>query len=170
MRTKIENALAQLIGLPLWGAGRVVEMEWFQLGEHRNLTNYDGSYKTAGAWALHIFCAWRIRDPKRIIVASSNCYIGAERVENSDETFDWDVRGANQRDQRTIQFMQDKQDSLIVTGIVADDVGGFCLKLAPNFSLEAFPNSPAVDFECWRLFQPATQSPHFVVTTSGIET
>ena len=169
MKNEVETALRQLIGLPFWGAGRAANMEWFQFGEQHIVATRDGGTKSIGTWALHISCSWRIRDSEKIIVASSDCYARADYLLESREDFNWDVQGANQRDQRMTLFMKSKENSLIVTSVVADHFGGFYLELASGFYLEAFPDVTAGDFEFWRLFQPSTESPHFVITTSGIE-
>ncbi len=169
MKNEVETALGQLIGLPFWGAGRAAALEWFQFGEQRTVTKRYGGTTTVGTWALHISCAWRVRDSEKILVASSDCYMRADHLLEVGDDFDWDVHGANQRDQRMALFMESQENSLVVTNVVADDFGGFCLELAPHFCLEVFPDVAAEDAEYWRLFQPSTESLHFVVTPSGLE-
>ena len=169
MKNEVEIALGRLIGLPLWGAGRAAGMEWFQFGERHIVATRNGGTKIIGTWALHISCPWRIRNSEKIVVASSDCYMRADHLLESLEDFNWDVQGANQRDQRMALFMENKENSLVVANVVADYFGGFCLELASNIYLEAFPHVSTGEFEYWRLFQPSTESPHFVVTSSGLE-
>jgi hypothetical protein len=169
MKNEVETSLRQLIGLPLWGAGRAADLQWFQFGERRDVATRNGGTKSVGTWALHILCAWRIRSADRIVVTSSDCYMRADHLSESTEDFNWDEQGANQRDQRMAIFMADKEDTLIVTDVTADNFGGFCLQLATGFHLEVFPDVSAEDFEFWRLFQPSTESSHFVATSSGLE-
>src|SRR5215475_8435226 len=78
MRNEIESSLQALIGQPLLSAGRAADLEWFQFGKPQTVMNSRGETKTVGEYALHIQCAWRIRDSAGIIVASRDRYEPAE--------------------------------------------------------------------------------------------
>ena len=167
MQTAIEQALSPLVGLPFWGAGRASNMEWLQFGER--VMAQKGEPRCIGTWALHISCAWRIRDFEKIIVASTDYYMRANHVSPLDEDFDWDVQGHNQHDQRIKSFMEGKEDSLIVVKATANSVGDVFINLNEKFFLEIFADVSTGDLEYWRLFNPSLDLPHFVVTTLGIE-
>lgn len=169
MQKDIQEALYPLIGLHLWGSTRACDMASFQFGgPHIIITEYD-QIRTVPTWTLDIQCAWRIRDPNKIIAASADCYIRADHVSESDENFHWDVKGENQRDQRIKEFMESNKNSLKVKNMVANNMRYICLKLISGYYLEVFADVSAEDREYWRLFQPGMDGLHFVVTTQGIE-
>jgi len=61
MKEQIEKALQVLVGLPLWEAGRVVDLEWFEFGARRTVLEKDGrnrgKSREVGEYALHAQCA-----------------------------------------------------------------------------------------------------------------
>ncbi|MCC6629801.1 MAG: hypothetical protein IT340_20670 [Chloroflexi bacterium] len=172
MNQLIEDALQCLVGLPMWGAGRAGEMEWFQFGEQRALVTKEGSApRVVGSYALHIQCAWRLVGHDAIIVASQDRYFpaGPDPYAATD-TFDWDQPGANRCDQRINDFIAKAATDLIVSSLKhVDAVGSFTLTFAGAIVLEVFPDS-SLEGEHWRLLSPGTDKEHFVVTGAGVET
>jgi hypothetical protein len=170
MRNEIESSLQALIGLPFWDAGRAADLEWFQFGSQRTVTDFRGETKTVGEYALHVQCAWHLRDSARIIVASRDRYEPAEAVDDP-ENFQWDRPGANLCDRKMSQFLAEtKGVSQIVTQVKADEVGGLCILLSTNVAIEVFPDSSAADeySEYWRFFEPAIETEHLVVRNGCI--
>jgi hypothetical protein len=89
---------------------------------------------------------------------------------DSGESFDWDKDGESCFDRYAAALNRDFEViSHIVTSIVCDRVGGFSLWFGPDISFDVFPNvaSTSPDFEFWRLLQPDTGNPHFVVATDA---
>jgi hypothetical protein len=152
MRNEIESSLQTLIGLPFWDAGRAADLEWFQFGKPKTITDFKGENKTVGEYALHVQCAWRIHDATGIIVASRDRYEPADEVEDS-ENFEWDRPGANLCDWKMMQFLARTTGvGQIVTQVEADDLGGLCILLSADVAIEVFPDSSAADeySEDWR--------------------
>ena len=171
MQTEIERRLADLIGLSLWDAGRVVDMTWFQFGDQRTIPGQGPeSTRMAGTYALHVQCAWRISDPKGIVVASDDRYFAAgDNPFGIEDAFDWIRPGANRCDERLAAFFANRvQTPPVVTSCYADDFGGLRLRLSNGVTLEVFPDN-SLPNEHWRLFQPGNDTSHFVVTGNGIE-
>jgi hypothetical protein len=170
LKPKVEEALQVLVGLPLWSAGRAGNLEWFHFGPKVDLLRRDGSLKTVGAYAIHIQCAWRIRNKSSIIVASRDrLYRAGDDPYYDLEDFDWDEPGANRCDERTaILFSAPSSASLLVEMVRADNVGGFVIGLSQGIFLEAFPDD-SLEGERWRFFQPGRDVDHFVMTGDGIE-
>jgi hypothetical protein len=165
MRNEIESSLQALIGLPLLDVGRAADLEWFSFGNPRTVTTSRGKTKTVGEYALHVQCAWRIRDSARIIVASRDRYEPAEAVEDT-ENFDWDRPGANLCDRKMGQFLADAgEGSQTVTQVEADNVGSLRILLSTDVMIEVFPDDSEEDehSEYWRFFQPASEAKHLVV-------
>lgn len=177
MRERIEQALQALVGMPLWASGRAADLQWFQFGEEHEVPIRPRSEvagtKVVGEYALHLQCAWRLAGPQGIIVASRDRFVRAGEDPYRDlEDFDWDVQGANRRDERMAAFFQDRAAAPpSVVEAEVDEIGGFRLHLSGGVVLEAFPDDP-LPSEHWRLLQPGppyTEERHFVVTGQGIE-
>ena len=49
MKQAIEQALAPLIGEPLWAVGRAASLVWFQFGERHAVADRQGGQREVGA-------------------------------------------------------------------------------------------------------------------------
>ena len=56
----LQQALAVLVGAPMWGSGRAVNMEMFALGQKQTEIDRNGAEFFRGEYALHVQCAWHI--------------------------------------------------------------------------------------------------------------
>jgi hypothetical protein len=169
MRVLIEEASHPLIGLSLWTSRRAADLQGFHFGEQRTVVDRSGEESVVGTFALHVQCAWRIRDKDRILVGSGDLSIAAGNDPDLDPDFDWDHQGANRRDERIADlFSPDADTRFVVRAVEADEVGGIRIAFGDDLVLEVFPNNTYTD-EYWRLFQPSTEADHFVVTPNGIE-
>jgi hypothetical protein len=167
-KERIVSELSRLVGKPLWSAGRAADLQWFQFGVKKDVSDMKGRKKEVGEYAIHIQCAWRISSPSGIVVASSDRYLPKDDSQRNDEDFHWDTQGANLCDARTASLV-DQHFPLVVKQAMADESGGFQLLFESDFRLEAFPDSSRSDLELWRLFNPYSEEAHFVVTGGGIE-
>ena len=141
--------------------------EWFQFGPRRTVTGARGQKKEVGEYALHVQCAWRIRQGDRIVVAARDLYHPPE--ENAPlQDFDWQVLGGNRRDARIQELFQNETRQFFVREVQAGEAGSFTLILDDAYALEVFPND-SLSGEHWRIFKPSAEEPHFVVTGKGIE-
>jgi hypothetical protein len=172
MNSDIADALAPLIGLPLWGAGRTGDIVRLQFGARRTVGDHEGGSQEVGAYALQLACPWRLVDERRLLVGSGDLLTPAD-PDAEIETFDWDEPGANWLDLRLAELWTGfGAEPPSVTGAQPDPYTGFVLELSGARRLEVFPNSTPtghVTTEFWRLLQPGTRVPHFVVGTFGIE-
>lgn len=168
---EIITHLKPLVGLKLAIARRAADLCNFQFGAIRKVE--DG---TVGDYALHIQCPWRIEGPDGIVTGRSDLREPAE-VDNG---FDWDNWNydteENLQDKRlgallgghdpqTRSFVNDG-DRLVVEAIQSDTYGGAILTLSGGFRLVVFP--AGTRGEDWRIFQPATDEPHFVIGGSEV--
>jgi hypothetical protein len=172
MKEKIEQTLNILVGLPLWASGRAVDLQWFDFGEHRTTVTRKGKTMEVGEYALHVQCAWRICTQDKVFVASRDLYYPPGETSDVPDDFDWDISQGSRRDQRIQLFFQEHTaHPLIVTSVEADRAGSARFFLTEEYALEIFPDDSFSDdhSEHWRLFQPSTDAPHFVVTGYGIE-
>ncbi len=168
MREQIEDALTELIGLPLESTGRAADMQVFQFGAPHPY-ELRGRTVTAGVCSLHIQCAWRISGPPGIVVASRDYYYPAGDPNTEPADFDPSEPMSNRRDERIQHFLAEHRDPLLtVEQIAADLLGGFRLTLSAGFALDVFPNDSLPD-EHWRLLTRLKDDKHFVVTGQGIE-
>lgn len=170
--SRLEGALAPLVGLPLWTSHRVADLQVFQFGDKRTVTtNFGprtGHELEVGEYGLHIQCAWRIRGPSGIVVASRDRFYkaGPEPIPEGD--WDWSA-GTNRRDERIRDWLSAR--SYGVERVSADATGGIVLSLAGGFALDVFPDD-SLDGEYsehWRLLRPGDLSSRFVVSGSGVD-
>ena len=172
MQTAIEQALAVLVGLPLWAAGRAADLHWFHFGAQREQVDRRGRARTVGTYALHIQCPWHLAASTGILVASADRTFAAgddPYTFEDDDTWDWDVQGANRCDERLANFFTVYATMPpMVLACTADPAGGARISLSDGIVLALFP-ADSLDREHWRLFQPGTGNHHFVITGSGIE-
>ena len=173
MKEKIERALQALIGLPLLAVGRAVTLQWFHFGAERTVLDRKGKPQSVGEYALHTEKPWRILGPDGILTGSGDRYYPAgDPTGKIPPDFNWLKQGANRADARTTEFMNKwAQAPLIVEDVWADAVGSIRLTFSHGFALEVFPNDslPGEYSEHWRLFQPYSEAPHYVLTGSGLE-
>ena len=171
MAEKIRAATSNLIGLPLWDAGRASDLVWFAFGERRIVQDFRGESKEVGEYALHVQCAWRLVQGDCTIVASRDLYYPAGWGMDSPDVpadFKWDVQGANRLDERLKPFFQNERKDLIVNRVEAGIAGALQIFFRDETVLEVFPND-SFEGEHWRLFRPYRDERHFVVTGKGIE-
>jgi hypothetical protein len=165
----IEMALAPLVGLPLWSAGRAADLEWFQFGAQQvvvvRVGKAKGSERTVGDFALHVQCAWRIAGPNGVVVASRDRYVPAGDPDSVSPEWEWDQPGANRCDERIHAWCHG--NAYVVRSVSADTLGGLSLVLSGDFTLDVFPDD-SLDGEHWRLLQPGRATAHFVVRGGGI--
>lgn len=107
MRKQIQEALNVLISQPLWSSGRAADLEWFEFGQRRTVRDSRGE-KEVGDYALHVQCAWRIRQGDKIVVASRDLYSPPEESDHRPRDFNWDVQGANRRDKRITELFSER--------------------------------------------------------------
>jgi hypothetical protein len=90
-----------------------------------------------------------------------------------EEEFQWDRPGASIADAQLRRWMESHAAAPTVLAIEVDRCAGFVLRLPGEQAFEVFPDAFALPHdlrEQWRLFQPAVESPHFVVSNHGWDT
>ena len=171
MQADIEQTLRPFIGEQLWGAARAANMLSLQVGPPRLAPTSRDPDRKVGAYALHVFCPWRLTRGADIIVASGDLYTPADPDESLDD-FDWDRVGSTWWDvgMREV-FGEDARVQLVIEAVRADALGGMALMCSADFTFEVFPNSSLaahVETEFWRVFAPGTDGPHTVCSSSGL--
>lgn len=170
MHAEIERAVAPLAGLPLWGPTRESNMLALQFGDRRPAPTRAEPGREVGAWALHVYCAWRLTRGATILAGSADLFTPSDPDEDL-ETFDYEAPGATWWDVRW-QAYADASPPPTVATVAADAFGGLRLGLSDGATLEVFPNSAAAEHfesEFWRLLRPGQGEAEFVVGTAGVE-
>ncbi len=170
MKEEIEKAVAVLRGKPLWGCLRAADMATFSFGDRKQSVDWKGRPRIVGDWALHVQCAWRIRQNDRVVVGNVDLYYPAEYEPGATvpEDFDWDTQ-PNRRDKLLDTFFDNGNRSLVVQEIEVDGAGALRIALSDDHFLEILPNDSIGD-ECWRFFEAGKNKPHLVVTAKGLQT
>jgi hypothetical protein len=176
LQDRINEALSPLIGLQLWRARRVMNMEMFEFGARYTRLNRKGEEIDVGDFALHIQCPWRIVGPDGIVVGSEDRHFPEDESSNWQE---FDEDGPTLCEARMTSWIAEHGASpLVVQRVEADSIGSFRLFLHRGFVLESLPaNSLRGEYsERWRLIHTPQGAPsfsegtdHFVVTGYGVE-
>jgi hypothetical protein len=111
----------------------------------------------AGAWELHLQCAWRLTRRSVLIVGNSDVF----NLVEEGQSLRWDEEGGNQSDLRCAEFFASPE--LFVTSIDLRDWGGLSVHISNEGVLDVWPNM--WNHEQWRLFVPGTTEHHLVVRT-----
>ncbi len=169
MKAQIIEALAQLIGQPLWDITRGPGIASFQFGAQQNVPDRNGKPRTVGAFALHVQCTWRIVGSAGIIVGWADHYFAPGDDPFRDyETFDYEAPATTRFEERIAAYLTERASLFpAVVTVDADELGGFRLVMDDETVIEGFPD---LSFsEHWRLFEPGNTESHFVVTADGVE-
>jgi hypothetical protein len=147
-------------------------MLWLQLGERRAFPDVELGRREMGDYALHVSCPWRLVGPEGMVVASGDIFTPADPSADP-ANFEWDEPGANWCDVKLRSFIDATAEAPpAVSSVSADELGSLRLFLGDEFVLDVFPDSSHaahVESEFWRLLQPGSGAPHFVVGSEGFE-
>ena len=172
VRDAILAHLQPLVGLKLSIARRAADLRNFQFG-----TICQVERGTAGEYALHVQCPWRIEARDHIVTGQRDLW---EPLVVTDD-FDWEAwdyeKGDNLQDHRLASLLGGYDPAtkslvndgslLVVESVDADGHGGVTLALSGGYLLLIFPAGSRG--EDWRVFQRGTESPHFVIAGGAIE-
>ncbi|MGF6650253.1 hypothetical protein OKW34_000815 [Paraburkholderia youngii] len=146
-RSEIERRLSVLRGLELSGLNHAADMLTLSFGPLRQVTNFKGTVKYVGAWALHIQCVWRLE--------KVGCVVATED----------DLRGPDEKAHASTHRLQGvllANGLAAVEAVTADEAGGVKLSLSRGFCLTVIPDG-RVDEEDWRFFAPGVDAAHLVI-------
>jgi hypothetical protein len=161
-----QRALEQLLNIRVSGVGAVGSLVMIQFGELRQVSDNKGGTKSIGEFAIHLSCAWRITRNDSIIAGFG----------------DWEFRESEHRQtkveprfkslvhQRLTSLDQDcSSHKHFVQSIEIGVAGAFALQCSDFLRVEVAPMTSYDDVEYWRLLQPESEEPHFVVGFDGFE-
>jgi hypothetical protein len=167
---RITAELCALIGQPLTGCRRALNMQMFGFGPRHLTVNRRGEDVEVSKLGLHVQCPWRLVNGETIICGLGDLdYPGDPSIARED--FDWD-KHTSLLDVAQRHWFASRLDSPPkVVSVHGGAFGGFRICLDCGVTLEAFPFDSRKDeySERWRLFGHRTDGSHFVVTGYGIE-
>jgi hypothetical protein len=160
----IEAHLQPLVGLPLARSHRAADLRNFHFGAvhpHRG--------GTAGEYALHVQCPWRIDGPGGIVTGRADLWVLPSGEYAPDN---WEPQHDNNLQDVQIGRLLGGEDpdtgsyvnatgGLVVEKVWASEFGDAILYLSGGYRLVLVPCGTAG--EAWRLFRPGEEDSHFVV-------
>ena len=162
-----QQVLAVLVGVPMWGSGRAVDMEMFAFGERQTATNGSGAEFIRGEYALHVQCAWHIVRRNRLVAASGDVYRPFDSDADGLDDFDWELPGSNRRDVVLKQLFD--QVSPTVRAVESEPTGRMVVAFEGDLELAVFPDRTGDNVEFWRFLKPGSDEPHLIFTAGGPE-
>jgi hypothetical protein len=160
--TRSERALGKLIGTPMWGSARAVDMEMFAFGRQIEATDFRGRMTERAELALHVQCPWHLVQRGSLITGSGDLFAPASG--DRDHDFDWQPVGSNRRDVILEAFF--RESGLLVERIGILSAGLFVVHLSGGTELRIFPDRSSNGEEHWR-FLASADEPHVVFRTEG---
>lgn len=166
----MDNPFAQLIGMKLSIARRAGNMRAFHFGKIRQLEN-----GTAGEFALHISCPWRLDGPDSTITGSRDLW---DHISGEPMPDDWEPNERdNIQDVRLGHLLKGYDiptrshvnitDHLTVEHSTLSKYGDITIALSDGYSLTVFPAGS--NGEQCRLFRPASDEAHIVFENGSVE-
>jgi hypothetical protein len=159
-RHQVVAVLSQIIGIPLTAVRRAADMRTFEFGTLRQI---DGG--SVGDFALHVQCPWRIDGPDGIVTGRLDLWEPVEADAPFDENWNYE-KSPNLQDARVESWLA-HNEFLVVKSVDADDFGGAIISFVQSFVLRLFP--AGTRGEDWRLFQPDSDTQHFVVSGGVVD-
>jgi hypothetical protein len=155
---QIESALKPLVGLEWRSIGRAADLLWLHFGEMRKVPAWGGGTKTVGQWAIHVQCPWRLQLFGGECLTASDLNIDSERnpiVDKPDQL-------AQSRFDEVAAYLRDKFEMVApkIVSIQNAKHNGFTMGFSDGGRFEVAPDGNG---EAWRLFNPSTDNPHFIV-------
>jgi hypothetical protein len=155
--TQRAPSLQDLMGKPLWAAGRAANLQWFQFGRRRevssSLPSRRGQVREVGELALHVQSPWRLRVGADLLVGSYDLNFPWGVFKRSDIPNDFDWQTNRTRLDELIETVRANLMPAEVINVIVGMAGAFTLLLRGDLWLEVFPNATSQS-EHWRLFVP----------------
>jgi hypothetical protein len=162
LQTEVRERLKVLIGSRLSLANYAGDCRLFHFGEP------SGS-PPCGKYAIHLQCAWRLEGSEGILTGLGDWY---EPEGTEVEVDEWRPEEGGSLQEAVLHALMadppgssrmivNRTDHLVVTSVVSDRCGGFCIELSGGVRLSVFPTGSRG--EAWRLLEPNADSEHFVV-------
>lgn len=153
-----------LVGKPMFGARRAVDMQIFDFGMGTPIIDRSGQHRAIGEYRLHIQSWWRLHDAGVPLVTYDDIFKATTR--DPDAPFDPDLGSRTLRDELLGQFVVNSTvDQRTVEEATVTEGGGPHLRCRGRFVLEIEPADPQSDNEAWRLLLPG--GIHAVMSGSG---
>ena len=160
-RDDVEEQLVRLVGRRLVAANR----------DENELSLTFTDTGIGDSLVLYVYCAWRLATGDGVLVGDWNLYTPSD-LTATQRTFDFRPPGATWWDVRVAELLvHSPPQSLEVTAVSADFLGGARISFIGGIILDIFPNFGANEqlaFDYWRLHTPAKTQSDFIVATYGI--
>ncbi|HWB29882.1 MAG TPA: hypothetical protein VG736_05205 [Vicinamibacterales bacterium] len=167
----IDDALRQIVGLPLSLSRRGTTMRIFHFGA---ITS-EGT-RAYGEFALHLQCPWRIEGPEGLVTGSRDVFEPPDsRVSSADP--DWNYDSGNLQDVLVAKWLGTTPGKvgfarsavvppLIVEAVSSDRFLGLKIALSGGHRLSVFPDGTAG--EAWRFFRPCVPEEPLVIDGGSV--
>ena len=160
------QAIQLLVGKPLSGTFRALDMEMFHFGPRIPIVSRRGIQRTTGEYRLHVQCPWRLVRAGTIIVGYDD--LTKPPTGEAEEPMDLGSGAKSYRDELVQRFLAEVgQDDRVVQKQTTTTYGDARLTFRDGSKLELFPAASGIADEFWRLLKP--DGSHAVMTGGGLE-
>ncbi len=161
---EVRRAASWLLGQPVRGPFRTLEMERFEFGPDVEFTMRRTGPQQAPRFAIHAQCPWRIARAGQVLVAYSD--FDAPNPEAPDPE-PWAFRDAR------MQALHAAGPNRVVVSVAVSDLGDLSVVLSDGATIELFVDQSRSAEECYRVLDRLGDhvvvmgGPRIVVTPRG---
>lgn len=166
MKVHLQQAFEKLKGLSLTKTTRNELVQFFHFGE-THYTTPQGLVLDVGELVLVVNCPWQLQQDNGETIQHNEVFMRKREAGLPSAKFDWKVPGANLRDQRLKELINDKP-SLAVLEIELLENNGILLKLTGNSHLSVTPDASKKQELDWQLFSNTGDNFNITSGVAGI--
>lgn len=166
MKAQLQQALEKLKGLSLTKATRNELVQYFHFGD-THYTTPQGLILDVGALVLVVSCPWQLQQNSGDTIKYNEVFMRKREAGLPSAKFDWQVPGANLRDQR-LKDLISNSPALAVEEFELQENNGFILKFTDKSQLIASPDTTKQQEMDWQLFSNTGDNFNISAGTSGI--
>ncbi len=166
MQAQVQQALEKLNELPLTKTTRNDQVQYFHFG-NTHYTTSQGLVLDVGTLVLAVNCHWQLQKENGDTIKDSELFMRKRAAGLPAVGFDWKEPGANLRDQRLKEFIQ-QGANLIVKQITLLENSSFTLHFADSSQLTVSPDTTKEQEMHWQLFSNTGDNFNITAGASGI--
>ncbi|MFD2246010.1 hypothetical protein [Pontibacter ruber] len=150
MQEQLQQAFSKITGLPLTKTTRNELIQYFHFGS-TTYTTSQGLILDVGAYTLALNCPWQLQTKSGDVIRHNEVFMRKREAGMPSLKFDWKIPGANLRDQRLHELIQDSQ-ALAVERIEPQENNGFILYFVNEAQLVVSPDPSKPAEVYWQFF------------------
>lgn len=148
----------KLKGMKVSNICHSANMVCIEFGNKKQVQGHRKNTRFVSEYVLHIQCVCRLIRRKEILFASADLYVSDKS--STEETVLLDKK---------ISCWLKTSDFITVENLILKEMGDLTMELNTGDIVEILVDTSSSEEECWRFFQPYSNSPHLIVYGNKME-